>query len=57
MARIIPIKTQAKVRLLRQKFTKNLLLGHLNVNSVRNKFEALEFLIKDKFNVFLVSKS
>ena len=57
MAHIIPIKTQAKVRLLRQKFTKNLLLGHLNVNSVRNKFEALEFLIKDKFNVFLVSKS
>ena len=57
MARIIPIKTQAKVKLLRQKFTKNLFLGHLNVSSVRNKFEALEFLIKDKFNVFLVSKS
>ena len=31
--------------------------GHLNVNSVTNKFDALEFLIKDKFDVFLVSKS
>ena len=30
---------------------------HLNVNYVRNKFEALEFLIKDKFDVFLVNES
>ena len=29
----------------------------MNVNSVRNKFEALEFLIKDKFDVFLVGES
>ena len=38
-------------------FTKNLFFGHLNVNSVRNKFEALEFFIKDKFDVFLVRES
>ena len=42
---------------LRLKFTKTLFFGHLNVNSVRNKFEALELLIKDKFDVFLVSES
>ena len=29
----------------------------MNLNSVSNKFESLEFLIKDKFDVFLVSKS
>ena len=46
-----------EVTFLRQKFTKNLFIGHLDVNSVRNKFEALEFLIKDKFDVFLVSES
>ena len=47
-----------EVTYLRQKFTKNLFFGHLNVNSVRNKFEALQFLIKDKFDVvFLVSES
>ena len=39
---------------LRQKFAKNLFFGHLNVNSVRNKFEALYFLINDKSDVFLV---
>ena len=50
---------------LRPKFTKNLFFGHLNVNSVKNKFATLkflikdkfEFLIKDKFDVFLVSAS
>ena len=46
-----------EVTFLRRKFTKNLFFGHLNVNSVRNKFEALEFLIKDKFDIFLVGES
>ena len=39
-----------------RKFTKNLFFGHLNVNSVRNKFEGIKFLIKNKLDVFLVSK-
>ena len=42
---------------MRRKFTKSLFSGHLNVNSERNKFEALEFVIKDKFEVFFVSES
>ena len=42
---------------MRRKVTKNLIVGHFNVNSIRNKFKALEFLIKDKFDVFLVSES
>ena len=37
---------------MRRNLTKNLFFGHLNVNSVRNKFEALEFLLKDKSDVF-----
>ena len=54
-----PGKSEAlnEVTFLRRKFTKNLFFGHLNLNSVRNKFEALEFLIKDRFDVFLVSES
>ena len=42
---------------LRRKFTKNLFFAYLNVNSLRNKFEASEFLIKDKFDVFCASES
>ena len=40
-----------------RKFTKNPIFEHLNINSLRNKFEALEFLIKGKSNIFLVSES
>ena len=46
-----------EVTLFRQKFTKNLVFGYLNVNCLRNKFQTLEFLIKDKFGVFLISES
>ena len=40
-----------------RKCTNNLFLGHLNVNSVSDKFEASELLIKDKFDVFPLSES
>ena len=55
----ISSKTEALhgVTFLRRKCTKNLFLRHSNVNSVRKKFEALEFLYKDKFDVLLVNES
>ena len=31
--------------------------GHLNINSIRNKFEALELFVKENFDIFLVSES
>ena len=46
-----------EVTFLSRKFTKNIFFGHLNINYVKNKFEALEFSTKDKFGVFLVSES
>ena len=46
-----------EVNFLRRKFSKALFFGHLNVNSARNKFEALEFFITDKLDIFLVSES
>ena len=42
---------------MRSKHSKNVFLGHLNVNSLRNKFESLNELIKDTFGIFLVSES
>ena len=42
---------------LRNKHPKNVFLGHLNINSLRNKFESLNELIKDTFDIFLVSES
>ena len=38
----------------RIKNASQLVISHLNVNSLRNKFEMLEELIKDKIDIFLI---
>ena len=45
------------LRDLRRKHPKNVFLGHLNGNSLRIKFESLNELIKDTFDIFLVTES
>ena len=42
---------------IRIKNANRLIIGHLNVNSLRNKFEILEELIKDKIDIFLISET
>ena len=42
-------ETYKTLRGLRSKHPKNVFLGHVNVNSLRNKFESLNELIKDIF--------
>ena len=42
---------------IRIKNANRLIIGHLNVNSLRNKFEMLEELIKDKIDIFLISEA
>ena len=34
-----------------------LIIGHLNINSLRNKFEMLKELIKDKIDIILISET
>ena len=34
-----------------------LILGHLNINSIRNKFEALKFHIDNNIDIFLISET
>ena len=45
------------LRGLKSKHPKNVFLGHLDVNSLRNKFESLNELIKDTFDIFLETES
>ena len=42
---------------MRIKNANRLIFGHLNISSLRNKFEILEKIIKDKIDIFLISKS
>ena len=49
--------TQSDVKILdeiRTKYVKNLISGHLNINSLVNKFDALSFMIKDKLDIFVL---
>ena len=36
---------------------KNIKLGHLNVNSMRNKFSSIAELVKDNIDVLLISET
>ena len=49
--------TFPSVQTHRHKNPKNVIVGHLNVNSLRNKFVAVEELIKDKIDVCLISET
>ena len=42
---------------IRTKNANRLITGHSNVHSLRNKFQMLEELIKDKIDIFLISEA
>ena len=42
---------------LRLKNLNRLILGHLNINSIRNKFEALKLIVKNNLDILIVSES
>ena len=44
------------IKLQRKENYENLIIGHLNINSIKNKFEMIAKIIKD-FNIFLISES
>ena len=43
------------IKLKRKENYKNLIVGYLNINFVRNKFEMMAEIIKD-FDIFLISE-
>ena len=49
--------TFQSVQAHRCKNPKNVIIGHLNVNSLRNKFAAVDELIKNKIDICLISDS
>ena len=42
------------LREIRVTNTKRIIIGHLDIKSLRNKFETLEEIIKDKIDIFLI---
>ena len=43
------------MRDLKLKNMNRLVIGHLNINSLHNKFDSLKLLVKNSFDVFMIS--
>ena len=49
--------TNKELRALRLKNLNKLVIAHLNINSLRNKFELLIFQIKDNIDILMLSET
>ena len=49
--------TYEKLRNLRNKNVDKILIGHLNINSIRNKFDLLVDLVKDSLDILVISET
>ena len=45
------------LKALRNSHPRNLIIGHLNINSIRNKFDFMTFLMKGKIDILMISES
>ena len=45
------------LRTFRVKYLSNVIIGHLNIHSIKNKFELLSFLIGGKVDIFLIMET
>ena len=51
------IHVNAELRSMRVKNLDKLIIGHLNINSLRNKFELLTHQIKDDIDILMISET
>ena len=51
------INLNEELRSLRVKNLNKLIIGHLNINSLRNKFELLAHQIKDNIDILMISET
>ena len=52
-----PQRYYNRLRTFRVKYPSNVIIGHLNINSIRNKFGLLSFLIDGKVDIFLIRET
>ena len=45
------------LRKFRVSYPNNVIISHLNTNSIRNKFEMLQFLLVDYIDILMISES
>ena len=51
------ININGELRCLRVKYLNKLIIGHLNINSQRNKFKLMTHQIKDNVDILMISET
>ena len=46
-----------EMKTLRLKYSKNVIVGYININSIRNKFEHFSQMIRDKLDVLIIAET
>ena len=59
MGSVDSVITNAEIGLRKMKiqFSDKLIIAHLNINSIRNKFDSLFFMIEDNADILLISET
>ena len=57
MSKIGTLDAKSRLKEMKAQLSDKLILGHLNMNSTRNNFEALKFIIDDNIDIILISET
>ena len=57
LSKIGALDAKSWLKEMKAQSSDKLILGHLNINSIRNKFEALKFIVDNNINIFLISET
>ena len=51
------LDAKSRLKEMKAQSSRKLILGHLNINAIRNKFEALKFIIDNNIDILLISET
>ena len=57
LSKIGALDAKSRLKEMKAQSSDKLILGHLNINSIRNKFEALKFIIDNNVDIFFISET
>ena len=57
MSKIGALDAKSRLKEMKVQSSDKLILGHLSINSIQTKFEALKFIIDNNIDIFLISET
>ena len=51
------VSVESVLKFFRSKFPKKLIIGHININSIRNKFEILKSMLSEVLDVLMITET